>query len=127
MRALSGQASVEYAGLLALAAVLGAALALIAGPPLAEAIRNAIAAVLSGQARRPATAIASAADIAAVHSVLDSPQEAMTPDVALLALRSRHGEAGAVEVANSLLLAAAHDAVPWLGRASRLPRLGAAR
>ena len=49
-----GQASVEYAGLLALAAVLGATLALIAGPPLVHAVRNALTAVLTSHAHRTA-------------------------------------------------------------------------
>lgn len=114
---VNGQASVEYVGLLALAAVLGAMLALIAGPPLVDVIRGALVAVLSGQAHQPASAIASAADIADVQSALAPAEEAATPDAAMLALSRRHGEERAGEVTDALLLAAARDVAPWLGLA----------
>jgi hypothetical protein len=116
MTTVQGQASVEYAGLLALAALFGAALAMVAGPPLVGAIRNALVHVLPGSAHQPALLIASAADIADVQSALLPTADAMTPDAALLALGRRHGDARAEEVADVLLLAAARDAVPWLGR-----------
>jgi hypothetical protein len=110
-----GQASVEYAGLLALAAVVGAALALIAGPPLVGVIRSALVAVLPGRPHHPAPVIASAADIADVQSALAPAQEAMTPDAALLALARRHGEERAGEIADALLLDAARGVAPELG------------
>ena len=78
--ASTGQASVEYAGLLAVAAVLGAALALIAGPPLVGASRDALAAVLVrlSHGRRPQSH-ASAADIADVQSALLPGDERADP------------------------------------------------
>jgi hypothetical protein len=72
-------------------------------------------AVLSSPAHQPAAVIASAADIADVQSALLPEGKAMTPDAALLALERRHGTARAGEVADALLLAAAREAVPWLG------------
>jgi hypothetical protein len=116
MTGAHGQASAEYAGLLALAALLGAGLALIAGPPLLGAIRDALVAVLSGESRTPASERASAADIADVQSALVPGADALTPDAALLALGRRHGSAGADEIADALLLDAARIAAPWLGR-----------
>jgi hypothetical protein len=113
MTAVTGQASVEYAGLLGLAAVLGAALALVAGPPLLDAVRNAFIAVLSG--RDPAPAIASAADIADIQSALLPAADGLTPDAALLALGQRHSDEETHELANALVLAAARAAAPWLG------------
>ena len=116
MTGAHGQASVEWAGLLALAAVLGATLALIAGPPLAHAIRTAIIAALSES--RPAVtapASATAADIADVQSALVSDGTALTPDAVLIALGRRHGAAHAVEIAHALILAAARERTPWLG------------
>ena len=86
MTAVTGQASVEYAGLLGLAAVLGAALALVAGPPLLGAVRNAFVAALSGRAHSPAPVVAGAADIADVQSALLPTTDGLTPDAALLAL-----------------------------------------
>jgi hypothetical protein len=115
MTTVQGQASVEYAGLLALAAVVGATLALMVGPPLVHAVRNALVAVLSSSREQTTPLIASAADIADVQSALLPAREAMTPDAALLALERRHGRARAGDLANALLLAAARDAVPWLG------------
>ena len=116
MTGAHGQASVEWAGLLALAAVLGATLALIAGPPLAHAIRTTIIAALSES--RPAVAApapATAADIADVQSALVSDGAALTPDAVLIALGRRHGAAHAVEIAHALILAAARERTPWLG------------
>jgi hypothetical protein len=115
MTAIGGQASVEYAGLLGLAAVLGAALALVAGPPVLGAMRNALVAALSGTPHRPTAVVASAADIADVQSALLPAGKAMTPDAALLALAQRHGMARAREVADALLLVAARSAAPWIG------------
>jgi hypothetical protein len=113
--AVTGQASAEYAGLLGLAAVLGATLALAAGPPLLDAVRNTLVAALSGRARSPAPVVASAADIADVQSALRPTAEGLTPDAALLALGQRHSEADAHELADSLVLAAARGTAPWLG------------
>jgi hypothetical protein len=115
MTGVHGQASVEYAGLLALAAVLGAALALIAGPPLVHAVRNALVAVLSGPAHAPGPRIASAADVADVQSALLPAERSVTPDAALIALGRRLGEERAEEIADALLLVAARGAVPWIG------------
>lgn len=47
MTTAGGQASAEYAGLLGLAALLGATLALVVAPPLLGAVRDALAAALS--------------------------------------------------------------------------------
>ena len=116
MAGVHGQASVEYAGLLALAAVLGAVLALIAGPPLVGVLRSALAAVLSVRSPAPLAVHASAADIADVQSALVPGADALTPDAALLALARRHGAARADDVADALLLDAARVAAPWLGR-----------
>jgi len=117
MTAVTGQASVEYAGLLGLAAVLGAALALVAGPPLLGAVRNAFIAALSGRAQSAAPVVASAADIADVQSALLPTAEGLTPDAALLALGQRHSDEAAHALADSLLLAAARVTAPWLGAA----------
>jgi hypothetical protein len=116
MTGVNGQTSVEYAGLLAVAAVLGAGLALVAGPPLLYAVRSALVAVLSGQTHSPAPVDASAADIADVESALVPSADALTPDAALLALGRRHRSGRAEEVADALLLDAARRAAPWLGR-----------
>ena len=117
MTAVTGQASVEYAGLLGLAAVLGAALALVAGPPLLGAVRNAFIAAISGRAHSPAPVVAGAADIADVQSALLPTADGLTPDAALLALGQRHSEEDAHVLADSLLLAAARATAPWLGEA----------
>jgi hypothetical protein len=111
----SGQASVEYAGLLGLAAVLGAALALVAGPPLAAAVREAFTSALSRGAREPVPVILAAADIADVQSALISGEDARTPDAALVALRRRHTAAEADAVASAALLRSALATTPWLG------------
>jgi hypothetical protein len=116
MAGVHGQASVEYAGLLALAAVLGAVLALIAGPPLVGVVRSALAALLSVRSPAPLAVRTSAADIADVQSALVPGADALTPDAALLALARRHGAARADDVADALLLDAARVAAPWLGR-----------
>src|SRR6185312_5990269 len=115
MTAVTGQASVEYAGLLGLAAALGAALALVAGPPLLGAVRNAFIAALSVRAHSPAPILAGAADIADVQSALLPTADGLTPDAALLALGQRHSDEDAHELADSLLLAAARATAPWLG------------
>jgi hypothetical protein len=115
MTSVNGQASVEYAGLLALAAVLGAALALIAGPPLINAVRDALVSAFSGSPRRAEPVTASAADIADVQSALLAGDQALTPDAALLALALRHGRTRSAEVAKALLLAAVREAAPWIG------------
>ena len=117
MTAVTGQASVEYAGLLGLAAVLGAALALVAGPPLLGAVRNAFVAALSGRAHSPAPVVAGAADIADIQSALLPTADGLTPDAALLALGQRHSDEDAHDLADSLLLAAARATAPWLGEA----------
>ena len=115
MTGVEGQASAEYAGLLALAAVLGATLALIAGPPLVHAVRDALAAVLSGSVREPLPADVGAADIADVQSAI-SGDEALTPDAARLALTRRHGPERAAAISDALVLAAARGAAPWMRR-----------
>jgi hypothetical protein len=117
MTAVTGQASVEYAGLLGLAAVLGAVLALVAGPPLLGAVRNSFIAALSGRAHSPAPVVAGAADIADVQSALLPTADGLTPEAALLALGQRHSKEDARELADSLLLAAARATAPWLGEA----------
>lgn len=114
MTATGGQASVEYAGLLALAAVIGASLALVAGPPLAHAVRTALVRALSAGAHNPAAIAPGAADIADVQSALRPGEDAMSPDAALLALAQRHGTGPAAEIADAILLAAARTAAPWL-------------
>jgi hypothetical protein len=116
MTTVTGQASVEYAGLLGLAAVLGAVLALVAGPPLLDAVRNAFIAALSGRAHSPAPVVAGAADIADVQSALLPTADGLTPDAALLALGQRHSDEDAQELADSLVLAAARATAPWLGQ-----------
>lgn len=116
MTTIQGQASAEYAGLLGLAAVLGATLALIAGPPLVQAVRSALASVLSGPSRGSAPVRASAADIADLQSALLAGDAAMTPDAALVGLARRHGTEQGQEIADALVLDAARAAVPWLGR-----------
>jgi hypothetical protein len=115
MNAASGQASAEYAGLLALATMLGAALVLVAAPPLVGALRDAIAAALARPARGPEPVTVSAADIADVQSALLGRTDAQTPDAALVALGRRHGAAEAAAVADALVLGAARAAAPWLG------------
>jgi hypothetical protein len=116
MTSIQGQASAEYAGLLALAAVLGATLALIAGPTLVHGLRSALGAALSGSAQGSAPVVAHAADIADLQSALLSAESAVTPDAALVALARRHGETRAREIADALVLDAALVAAPWLGR-----------
>ncbi|MDX6572525.1 MAG: hypothetical protein QOC86_1681 [Gaiellales bacterium] len=110
-----GQASVEYAGLLGLAAVLGAVLALTAGPPLAGAVRDALVAALSRTSRAPLAVAVSAADIAAVDSALGGAG-ATTPDSAIVALEDRHAPARAHEIASAVVLGAVRSAVPGIGR-----------
>jgi hypothetical protein len=118
MSGAHGQASVEWAGLLALAVVIGAALALIAGPPLTQAVHEALVAALSSAAGETATPIvATAADIADVQSALSPPGGALTTDAALLALGRRHGRERGYEIAEQILLATARERSPWLGRA----------
>lgn len=114
MMPVSGQATAEYAGLLALAAVLGATLTLVAGPPLAHALRDAFAAALGSDKRR-AVPVATAADIADVQSAMRADEAAVTPDAALMALARRGGPEHAREIADALVLAAARNAAPWLG------------
>jgi hypothetical protein len=121
MTHVQGQASAEYAGLLGIAAVLGAALALVAGPPLAGAVRNAFVAALSRSASAATPVVTSAADIADVESALLAGPDARTPDAALVALGRRHGAEEAGEVAAALVLSAARGTTPWLG-ASRTYR-----
>ena len=111
---MQGQASVEYAGLLAIAAVLGASLALAGGPPLASAVRDALTAVLARGAVRAAPVVPTAADIADVQSALLARDDAITPDAALLALRRRHPAGQASGIAAAVLLAAARRSAPWL-------------
>jgi hypothetical protein len=116
MSATHGQASVEWAGLLALAAVLGAALGLIAGPPLVHTIREALRAAFLTSA--PAeTSPPTAADIADVQAALSPREEAMSADAALLALARRHGGGRAEAVADAILLADAQERSPWIGHA----------
>jgi hypothetical protein len=114
MTGIEGQASAEYAGLLALAAILGATLALIAGPPLVHGVRSALAAVLPGSAAQPTSVPAGAADIADVQAAVYGGQNALTPDAALLALARRHGRERASAISQALLLEAALDAAPWM-------------
>jgi hypothetical protein len=116
---VQGQASAEYAVLLALAAVLGATLALIAGPPLAHVIRHVLVSALSGSAGGPSLIAATAADVADVQSALVASDAVMTPDAALLALSRRHGNAGGRKVADALLLQAARSVAPWIARSIR--------
>jgi hypothetical protein len=116
MTTIGGQATVEYAGLLGVAAVLGAALALVAGPPVLSAVRDALVAALSGTPHSPAAVAASAADIADVQYALLPTGQSLTPDATLLALAQRHGMERAREVAEALLLVAARSAAPWIGR-----------
>jgi hypothetical protein len=112
---IRGQATAEYAGLLALAAVLGATLALVAGPPLASAIGHALVALLPGPAGPATPLVPTAADIADVQAALLPGEAGMTPDAALLALGRRHGAAAATEIADAVLLASARRAAPWIG------------
>ena len=116
MTAVQGQASAEYAGLLALAAIIGATLALIAGPPLAHAVRDALAAALTGTPRLSGSPAASAADAADVGSALLPGDAALTPDAALLAMARRDGSSEARAIAGELLLAAARAVAPWIGQ-----------
>jgi hypothetical protein len=122
----AGQASVEYAGLLGIAAVLGAALALTAGPPLGGALRDAFASAFSRGAAGPHGIVAGAADVADVQSALLPGEDARTPDAALVALGRRHAAAHAEEVASAVLLSAALATAPWLG-ASRTYRAWSSR
>jgi hypothetical protein len=114
-----GQASAEYAGLLAIAALIGAALTLIAGPSLSRVVRDALTAALSTALPRqvlPAPRVpASPADIADVQAALAGGPEAMTPDFALMAIAKRHGADAANAIAGSLVVEAASASVPWLG------------
>jgi hypothetical protein len=117
MSGTHGQASVEWAGLLALAAAIGTALVLIAGPPLAHAVRDALSAALSkGTREADPPIVATAADIADVQSALSPPGRALTADAALLALARRRGSDRAGTVAGQILLATARERTPWLGR-----------
>jgi hypothetical protein len=109
-----GQASAEYAGLLAIIAVLGAALALTAGPPLIAIVGNALSAALGGEAAGPEAGLPTAADIADVESALVEGDDSLTPDAALVALQRRHPGGRAAGVAKTVLLAAARAAAPWL-------------
>jgi hypothetical protein len=116
MTGTQGQATVEWAGLLALAAVIGSVLALIAGPPLVHAVRGALVSALTGSpnaTRSPL--VATAADIADVQSALTGAASPLTPDAALLALGRRHGVADANELADGILLASALRHAPALG------------
>ena len=110
-----GQASVEYAGLLALAAVIGALVALTAGPPLVGAVRDAFASALARGGPAHGRVATGAADIADVQAALLPGGDAPTPDAALVALRRRHTPAHADEVASALILDAARATTPWLG------------
>jgi hypothetical protein len=112
----AGQASAEYAGLLGLAAIIGAALALAAGPPLAGAVRDALASALSGASNATSPAAATAADIADVESTLAAGESSLTPEAALIALRRRHTREEADATASAVLLSTALAATPWLGR-----------
>jgi hypothetical protein len=114
MTGIEGQASAEYAGLLALAAILGATLALIAGPPLANAVRDALAAAFSGAPRVQLSAGAGAADIADVQASVSGDDDALSPDAALLALARRHGRERAAAISDALVLEAALDVAPWI-------------
>ena len=116
MTGAQGQASAEYAALLAVAAVLGASLALIAGPPLASGLRSALAGALAASMGTSALAVPTAADVADVQSALLPGDAAVTPDAALLALERRHGKETAEALASVVLLGAARAFVPWLGR-----------
>jgi hypothetical protein len=116
MTGIEGQASAEYAGLLALAAVFGATLALIAGPPLVHAVRDALVAVLSGSREERSPAGATAADIADVQLAVSGGDDALTPDAALIALAERHGQERAAAISDALILEAAFDAAPWIRR-----------
>lgn len=118
MTGAHGQATVEWAGLLALAAVIGSCLALIAGPPLVGAVRAGLASALTGDAGPQRTPLAAtAADIADVQAALTTTGTALTPDAALLALGRRHGARDARELADRILLAEAMRQIPALGRA----------
>lgn len=112
----AGQATAEYAGLLGLAAAIGAAIALAAGPTLAGAVRDALVSALSGSAPVTHAVVAQAADIADVQSTLRQGENARTPAAALLALRRRHTAGEADEVASAVLLGTTRATVPWLGR-----------
>ena len=116
MTGAQGQASAEYAALLAVAVVLGASLALIAGPPLASGLRSALAATLATTVGRSAPTVVTAADIADVQLALLPGDAAVTPDAALLALERRHGREAAEALASAVLLGVARASVPWLGK-----------
>ena len=115
MTGAQGQASAEYAALLAVAAVLGASLALIPGPPLASGLRNVLAIALASPMGKRAPTVPTAADIADVEAALRPGDAGVTPDAALLALERRHGPGTAATLASDILLGAARAAVPWLG------------
>jgi len=115
MTGTQGQASVEWVGLMAIAAVLGASLALIAGPRLAHAVRDALISALSGDPATSQPRAASIADIADVQSALGPAGTALSPDAALLALTRRDGSARAIEIAGRLVLDAARERLPSLG------------
>jgi hypothetical protein len=115
MTGAHGQASAELAALLALAVILGASAALIAGPPLAGAVRTARAAVLARESSPPSEPHVSAADIADVQAALAPGADALSPDAALLALERRHASDDADAVADAVLLDAARASAPWLG------------
>jgi hypothetical protein len=112
---IAGQASVEYAGLLGIAAMLGAGLALAAGPPLAGAVRGALVSALSGATAAEAPPIASAADIADIQPALVGGDDTTTPAAALVALTRRHSAEQAGAIASAVLLDAARAATPALG------------
>ena len=116
MSATHGQASVEWAGLLALAAVVGTVLGLIAGPPLVQTIREALrsAFLTSATAETP---VPTAADIADVQAALAPPGDAMSADATLLALARRNGSARAETIADAILLADAQERAPWIAHA----------
>ena len=104
MNGTQGQASVEWAGLLAIAAVLGA----VARADRGSAAR-ACGARCPDRRRSRATrcrsqpTTASIADIADVQSALLGPAgTALSPDAALLALARRDGRARAIEIADRL-------------------------
>jgi hypothetical protein len=118
MSGAHGQATVEWIGLLALAAVIGAALALIAGPPLVDSLRQAVMAALSGSASAAQEPVVpTAADIADVQAALSPPGSAISTDAALLALARRHGSERAEHIAEGILLAQARERSPWIEHA----------
>ena len=115
MNGTQGQASVEWVGLMAIAAILGASLALIAGPRLAHAVRDALISALSGNPVKSQPTPASIADIADVQSALGPAGTALSPDAALVALTRRDGQPRAIVIAGRLVLDAARERLPSLG------------